>query len=236
MVGPWGWLGSGDTYPEEGHDPIPGDGLQEAGGSGEALQPSPTRGEERADDNDPWGRPCQGANHQVPIHSFTKPVGHQHHLWLHPMAEPHECHRGTTQPHRQVRHRETPPWGDQTGPGKGSALAGDGPQSPGGQAWEWGLRYWESVPVLASVTVAGDKGRQRTGAPHSLCREEATKAVCGWILVVLVLATQKCHLQQQRTGLPQIRLLTNEHCWQCGSGRKGCGCSAKHQGGTGMTQ
>lgn len=87
---------SGVTYPEERYDPIPGDGLQEAGGSGETLQPSPTGGEERANDNDPRGRPRQGANHQVPVDSLTKPAGHQHHLWFCPMTE-HQ-HGGTTQP------------------------------------------------------------------------------------------------------------------------------------------
>lgn len=90
----------GDTYPEEGYDSIPGDGLQEAGGSGETLQPSPTGGEERADDNDPRGWPRQGANHQVPVDGLTKPAGHQHHLRFHPMTEPrkHQHHSGTTQP------------------------------------------------------------------------------------------------------------------------------------------
>lgn len=58
---------------QEGHYAIPGDGLQQAWGPREALQPSPTGGEEGSNDNDPGGRPGQCAHHQIAIHSFAKP-------------------------------------------------------------------------------------------------------------------------------------------------------------------
>lgn len=58
---------------QEGHYAIPGDGLQQAWRPREALQPSPTGGEEGSDDNDPGGRPGQCAHHQIAIHSFAKP-------------------------------------------------------------------------------------------------------------------------------------------------------------------
>ena len=58
---------------EEGHYAIAGDGLQQARGPREALQPSPAGREEGSDDDNPGGRPGQGAHHQIAVHSFTKP-------------------------------------------------------------------------------------------------------------------------------------------------------------------
>lgn len=58
---------------QEGHYAITRDGLQQAGGPCEALQPSPTGGEEGSDDDNPGGGPGQCAHHQVATHSFTEP-------------------------------------------------------------------------------------------------------------------------------------------------------------------
>lgn len=58
---------------EEGHYAIAGDGLQQARGPREALQPSPAGREEGSDDDNPGGWPGQGAHHQIAVHSFAKP-------------------------------------------------------------------------------------------------------------------------------------------------------------------
>lgn len=170
----------GVTYPEEGYDPIPGDGLQEAGGSSETLQPSPTCGEERANDNDPRGRPRQGANHQVPIDGLTKPAGHQHHLQFHPMTEPqkHQHHSGTTQP-----PTTTLLWGVVTQQGNGPTPRGV--SSGAGSEVARGL----SSSLYPLAWPRGGVGRDSS----SLCRGGSDDAF-SWILFVLVLATQKCHL------------------------------------------
>lgn len=196
---------SGVTYPEEGYDAIPGDGLQEAGGSSETLQPSPTRGEERANDNDPRGRPRQGANHQVPVDSLTKPAGHQHHLWFHPMTEPrkHQHHSGTTQP-----STTTALWGDVTQQGKGPPPRG----VSNGAGSEVARALSSSLYPLARPRTRAGVGRDSS----SLCRGGSDDA-CSWILFVLVLATQKCHLPRaviraapDRQEHRQLCLLTNK--------------------------
>ena len=209
-------LGSGDAYPEEGHDPVPGDGLQEAGGSSEALQPSPTRGEEGADDNDPWGWPCQGANHQVPVDGFTKPVGHQHHLRLRSMAEPRERQRrsSTTQAPGQVGHQGTPPWGgrDRTGEGPCRGCWWP-PPSMGGEQGSGVSGSWGSVPIPLPVTVAGDEGEVWDGGSPSpvpgggRLRLRAVGSHFCWCW-----RPRSVTCRVQRAGLPQLRRQRRQPC------------------------
>lgn len=64
---------SAATDPEGGHDPVLGDGLKETRGSRQTLQPGAAGGEKGADHNHPGRRPCQGADHQVPVDPFAEP-------------------------------------------------------------------------------------------------------------------------------------------------------------------
>lgn len=68
----WVWT-YGETDPKGGHDAVFGNGLQETGSSGQALQSRPAGWEEGANHNHPRWRPSQRADHQVPVDSFTKP-------------------------------------------------------------------------------------------------------------------------------------------------------------------
>ena len=65
-----------EPYSQEGDDAVPGDGLQQAGGPGQALKARPAGGEEGANHDDPGGRPGQRSDHQVAVHPFPKP-GHR---------------------------------------------------------------------------------------------------------------------------------------------------------------
>lgn len=64
----------GRTHMQEGNDAISGNGLQQAGCPGQALQSSTTGGEEGADDNNPGGRPGQHTDDQVPLQGFPEPA------------------------------------------------------------------------------------------------------------------------------------------------------------------
>ena len=60
---------------KERDDAVPGDGLQQAWGPRQALQASPTGGEEGANDDDPGGRPGQHANDEIPLQGLPEPGG-----------------------------------------------------------------------------------------------------------------------------------------------------------------
>lgn len=61
------------SHLQERHNAIPRNGLQQAGGAGETLQPRTTAGEEGANHYDPGGGPRQGPDDEVPLHRVAKP-------------------------------------------------------------------------------------------------------------------------------------------------------------------